>query len=265
MTSPEQYTPRSYSELDWIAAAKRTADAILRSNPLTNAVITKGLTQWRGNHVDINGDKVEYIWFGDFLPADSTMGGIPQKGVVFRRDDSTAASVDDGMLAFALYDHDPGGGGLGLRQTIHWGSLDGDRLMSESREGGQQWPQENIAMGPLPREKLDWVKTPTVPDNAWWTLWEGRANILGNNVVARYWAATTNGAAGEFRLRVEGGGGDIIGPIRSLGVNTDFVFEDTVSVIADRGDTRTIRLEARTTNTTGFARMQCISARCYSP
>lgn len=260
MTSPQQYTPREYTALDTVQAAKRTADAILRSNPLTNAVISHGLMRWTGNHLTGSGAKIDHLWIGEFFPPDTSLGGIPQKGFSLVRDDSTG-----GTPAFQLYDHDPGGGGLGLRQTIHLESLDDQRLMSEARTGGQQWPEENIVMGPLPRAFTEWTGTPITPDNAWWTLWEGRANVLGNQIVARYWAASTSGATSEFRIRFEGIGGDVIGPVRTLGAGLDGVFEDTITVSADRGFTRTFRLEARTTNLTGRARMQYISARCYTP
>ncbi len=260
MTTPEQYTPRSISALDAIAAAKRTADAILRSNPLTGAVVSHGLMKWIGNHVDGFGNKINFLWVGEFFPADTTMGGIAQRGIVMVRDDSTG-----GQSAFALYDHDPGGGGLGLRQTIHWGSLDAKRLYSEARNGGQQWPQENIAMGTVSNEILDWTRTPTAPDNIFHTLAEGVVNIVGKSVFARYWAATTGGGNGEYRVLIEvPGGTDIIGTVNTLGVNVNTVFQDEVDVQAQRGESRVIRLQARTPNATGAARIQVVSFRCYT-
>lgn len=262
MTSPEQYTPRNYSELDWIAAAKRTADAILRSNPLTNAVITKGLTQWRGNHQDINGDKVEFMWIGDFLPADTTLGGIPQKGIVFRRDDSTASGVNDGRQAFALYDHDPGAGGLGLRQTIHWDSLDGDRLMAESREGGQKWPEHPIPMGPWGNDTTKW---PGASAGTFTTLWLGYANIMGNNLVAEYTCVTEGTASGEYQVEIlPNGGPNVIGPVHALGAASQATYKDTIDVSAMRGETRQVRLMGRVTGGAGRAAATAWSFRCYS-
>lgn len=259
MTSPEQYTPRNISALDAIAAAKRTADAILRSNPLTGAVVSHGLMKWIGNHLDGSGNKINFLWIGEFFPADTTMGGIAQRGISMVRDDSTG-----GQSAFALYDHDPGGGGLGLRQTIHWGSLDAKRLYSEARNGGQQWPQSNVAMGTVSNDIGDWTRTSVVADNVWRTLAEGRVNVVGKHLIGRYWAATTGGCIGEFRVLVEGAAGDIVGPTNPLGANLNTVFEDQLDVSSERGDTRVVRLLARTTNTVGAARIQIVSFRCYT-
>lgn len=259
MTSPQQYTPRDLSALDILQSSKRTADAILRNNPLTNARISHGLMVWVGNHVKTgSSDKVEFFWVGDFLPADTTMGGIPQKGVVMFRDDATG-----GQYAWALYDHDPGGGGLGLRQTIHLRSGDGKRMHTEARHGGMQWPQSDIYMGATGLI-LEW---PSTDQGTFQTLSEGRVSVIGNHVVARYWAATSGGATGEWRVRVEGPSGDIIGPLRTLGVNANTAFEDQLDVSIGRGDTFPIRLEARVTNgtgPTGRARCAPISFRCYT-
>jgi hypothetical protein len=262
MTSPEQYTPRNYSELDWIAAAKRTADAIMRSNPLTNAVITKGLTQWRGNHVDVNGDKVEFLWIGDFLPPDPTLGNIPQKGIVFRRDDSTASGVNDGRMAFALYDHDPGGNGLGLRQTIHWDSLDGFPLYREAREGGQDWPEHPVPMGPWGNDTSKWpgttVGTATI-------LWIGWGNIVGKNLVAEYTGAGEGSATSEYWVEIlTNGGPPIVGPVHGIGVGAFTSFKDEIDVSSIRGETRQVRLYGRVTGGAGRAAASAWSFRCYT-
>lgn len=260
MTSPQQYTPRNITALDALLSARRVADQILRNNPLTNAVVSTGLMKWTGNHVKTVGpNKVDFLWIGDFFPADTTLGGIAQKGIVMYRDDSTG-----GTISFAIYDHDPGGDSLGLRQTIHLSSGDGDPLLTEARHGGQQWPESNIAMGVVSQEITDWARTPVTPTGAFVTLAEGRVNVVGNHLIGRYWAATLSGATGEFRIRVEGFAGDIIGPLRSLGVSSNTVFEDQLDVSSERGETRTVRLEARTSNTTGFAYVAPVSFRCYT-
>lgn len=259
MTSAQQYTPRDFTALDILGAAKRTADAILRTNPLTNAIISHGLMKWIGNHTKTaSSDKIEFLWIGDFFPPDSTMGGIPQKGVVMFRDDSSG-----GQYSWALYDHDPGGDSLGLRQTIHLQSGDGRRMYTEARHGGLLWPQSDIYMGVTSNDITQWASC-SVGAASFQTVAEGRVSVVGNHVVARYWAATTDGAAGEWRIRIETPSGDILGPTRSLGVNANTAFEDQLDVTLQRGDTRVIRLEARTTNSTGKARAQPISFRCYT-
>lgn len=263
MTSAEQYTPREYSALDTVAAAKRTADQILRNNPLTNAVISHGLMRWTGNHVDINADKVDYVWIGDFLPADTSLGGIPQKGIVFRRDDSTAAGINDGFYSFAMYDHDPGGGGLGLRQTIHWRSLDGGNLWGESREGGQSWPEFPIPMGPYGTNTALW---PGTGSGTFQVLWQGWGNIVGRDLVAEYSGQSETGAACEFQVKVfPNGGPSIDGPVRVVGVGATGHFKDTIDVTSVRGETRFIQLFGRVTNGVGRAAVTVTSFRSYRP
>lgn len=261
MTTPEQYTPRNYSELDYIAAAKRTADAILRTNPLTNAVVSRGLMRWIGNHVDINGDKINFLWIGDFFPADTTMGGIPQKGIVMWRDDSTGTSVNDGRQAFALYDHDPGGGGLGLRQTIHWSSLDGKNLWSEARAGGQDFPHMNVPMCATGSDTGKWAATDST---SFATILEGYSHAVGNSLYARFWSQTQSTAAAEFRVTVTYSGGTIVGTLFSQAVNTVALREDTIDVAAARGEMLQIKVEGRRSSGTGSVGAAPISFRNFS-
>lgn len=260
MTSPEQYTPRDLSALDALLAAKRTADAILRNNPLTDAVVSHGLMKWIGNHANIFGSgNVNFFWVGEFLPADPTMGGRPQCGVAMWRDDSTG-----GTLAFALYDHNPGGDGLGLRQTLHFDGGDGKQLWQEARNGGQRWPQVNIAMGMTSANVSEWQKTLGTANN-FQTIGEGRFSVLGNHVSARFWFGTIGGAAGEARVRIEvPGGTDIVGNTFTMGVNSNNAFEDKINVSSQRGNTVVIRFEVRTTNSTGQACGSVISFRNYT-
>lgn len=262
MTSFEQYTPRNISALDALAAAKRTADQILRSNPLTNAVISHGLMKWIGNHVDVNGDKINFLWIGDFFPADTTMGGIPQKGIVMWRDDSTGSAVNDGRLAFALYDHDPGGGGLGLRQTIHMDSLDGKAILSESRLGGQQFPHLNIPMGFSGTDTGKWA---TADSASFFTLLEGFGHCVGTQLYARFWSQTQSTAAGEFRVTVTWSGGTITGTVFSQAVNTVTFREDTLDVSAARGEMLQVKVEGRRASGTGTVAAAPISFRNFTP
>lgn len=261
MTSPEQYTPRDYSELDYIAAAKRVADAILRTNPLTNAVVSRGLMRWVGNHVDIDGDKINFLWIGDFLPADTTMGGIPQKGIVMWRDDSTGVGVNAGRQAFALYDHDPGGGGLGLRQTIHWDSLDGKNLWRESRLGGQEFPHMNIPMGIAGTDTGKW---PAVDSTTFFALLEGFTHVVGNTLYARFWTQTQSTAAGEFRVTVGYSGGTIVGTVFPQAANFTVFREDTINIAAARGEMIQVKVEGRRTSGTGTVGAAPVSFRNFS-
>lgn len=258
MTSPaETYAPRDPDYVDNIGYTERVVDQILRNNPLVNAVVSKGLARWIGNYVSGAGpDKINFLWIGEFLPADTNLGGVPQRGFSLVRDDSRG-----GRSAIAMYDANPSGGG-GLKQCLFISSGDGKILMQESRDGGWNWPQDNVWMGALGSNTLNWIQTQS---GTFDTIFEGRLNVVGNQVAYRIFAATTNGATGEFRLRVEGIGGDVVGATHSLGVNASGVFDATVDVSASRGSTVTIRWEARRTNGVGEARSQVISVRCYTP
>ena len=233
MTSAEQYTPREYSALDVVASAKRTADAILRSNPLTNAVISQGLMRWEGNHTDVNGDKVNFLWIGEFQPNDPTMGGIPQRGIVIWRDDSTASAVNDGVIAFALYDHNPGGDGLGLRQTIHVRSVDNDTLVQEARNGGLQFPHSTIPMYEGPDTNR--ARWPSVTSTSFVTALEGYVSCIGNHVYARYWVSTPAATTAEYRVTASWSGGSVTGATQVQGASIIALAEDTIDVTGARG------------------------------
>ena len=259
MTNPQlTYAPRNPDFIDTIGYTQRVVDSILRNNPLTDAVVSEGLVRWLGNYTNSgNPDKINFLWIGEFLPADVNLpGSPPQRGFSLVRDDSRG-----GISAIALFDGNPGGGG-GLRQTLTISSGDNRRLMSESRDGGWSWPQDNIWMGALDSDLSLWTGTDAA---AFSTIHEGRVNVVGNRVFYRVFGATTGGATGDFRLRVEDGGAGIVGTTHTLGVNANSVFDDSVDVSALRGNTTTIRWEARRTNGVGKARSQVISMRCYTP
>ncbi|HJW36864.1 MAG TPA: hypothetical protein VJ769_09515 [Actinomycetes bacterium] len=259
MSSPtEGYAPRDPDYVDNIRYTERVVDQILRNNPLVNAVVSRGLARWIGNYISGPGpDKINFLWIGEFFPADTNLGpAVAQRGFSLVRDDSRG-----GRSAIAMFDPTPAGGG-GLKQCLFISSGDGRILFQESRDGGWNWPQDNVWMGALDASLLNWTQTPS---GTFETIFEGRANIVGNRIFYRMFAATTNGATAEFRLRVEGFGGDVIGPTHSMGVNTSGVFDDSVDVSASRATTVTIRWEARRTNGVGEARTQCISVRCYTP
>ncbi len=257
MTSP-QYTPRDPDVLDSIGYTRRVVDAILRNNPLTNAVVSNGLMRWIGNYTDaLDPDKINFLWIGDFLPADVNISPTtPQRGFSLVRDDSRG-----GVSAIAMFDPSPAAS-PGLKQVLWFTSGDGKQLMTESRDGGQNWPQDNVWMGALGSDTTKW---PGTTSGTFDTLFEGRVNVIGNRVSYRIFAATTNGATADFRLRVEGIGGDVIGSTHSLGVNASGVFDSFVDVSASRGTTVVIRWEAQRTNGVGEARSQVISVRCYTP
>jgi hypothetical protein len=255
MTSPQAYAPRSPTILDNLGYTQRVVDAILRNNPLTDAMVSEGLVRWIGNYTNAgNPDKINFMWIGEFFPADPNLGGIAQRGISMVRDDSRG-----GVSAFAMYDPNPGAGG-GLRQVITLTSGDARVLARESRNGGWGWPEENVAMCPL--GFLD--QWPGTQSAAFDTLAEGRANALGRQLHYRVWFVATNGAAGEGRVRVEGVGGDVMSSVTTIGVNGSQVAEGVIDISASRGSTVPVRLEARRTNGAGEMRAVAISIRSYT-
>lgn len=261
MTSPQQYTPQSPTLLDEIASAKRTADQILRNNPLTNAVISQGLMRWLGNYLQPSGEPVNFLWIGEFLPPDPAMGK-PQKGVVLFRDD-----VTQGIYSFAMYDHNPGGGGLGLRQTIHLQSGDGIRLYEEARDWGLHYPQEMVPMGPNDQLVSNWPGTPVTPTSNWYTLWEGRMNVQGSQLDYRFFCATTSGATGNFRVKIDAQDGqpDMFSTVYAVPVTSFLFVQGFLDVRIHRGRTVTVKLEAQDTNSTGRAHATVVAFRNYTP
>jgi hypothetical protein len=263
MTSPERYSPRNPSLIDALAAAKRTADQLMRNNPLTNAVVGNGLIRFLGNYLTPGGTRVNFLWIGEFFPLDTTLNK-PQKGFVLFRDD-----VTQGNMSIAIYDHDPNGAfGAGLRQTIHMFSGDGKRLFTESRAWGQQWPHENIAMGAT-GTVTQWPASPTPSDADWHTVNEGRMNVVGNSLDYRFFACTLAGAAGEVRLSIDAQGGQpqMILNFAALGVTSSAFYSGLWDVSAHRGETVTLRTEAKVTNgvAMGQTAIAVVAFRCYSP
>ncbi len=112
MTSPDIYAPRDASAADVLAQTRNVVDSILRNNPLVNAVVPRGLLRFLGNYTSASGDKINYLWIGEFAPTDPYMGGVEQRGFSLLRDDSRG-----GRPAISLFDGDPTIG-PGLRQTL---------------------------------------------------------------------------------------------------------------------------------------------------
>lgn len=262
MSSPfNPYAPRDQSAIDTIAYVRRAIDEMARANPLQNAVVSSGLIKWIGNYTNSgNPDKINFLWIGEFLPADPVMGGVSQRGFSLVRDDSRG-----GASAIAMYDPSPNAGGSGLRQVLIISSGDRRRILEESRDGGQRWPEENVWMGPIGDSAQMW---PGTPNNTFSTIWEGRANVVGNKLRYRMFCYCDPGVAGEFRMRVSLSTGDVFGTVHTLAVGTQNVFEADVDVALDRGQTITVRWEARCTSGGGGAvkaRTTAITVRCFTP
>lgn len=259
MSAPfNPYAPRDQTVVDVIMAARRAIDEMTRSNPLQSAVVSSGLIKWLGNYPNAgSSDPINFLWIGEFLPADPDMGGAAQRGFSLVRDDSRG-----GISALAMYDPSPDAAGSNLRQVLIMTSGDGVRMFEESRDGGQRWPEETMWLGPIGDDTNLW---PGAASATFATLWEGRGSLVGNRLKYRVFCANGAGTSGEYRMRVSLASGDVTGPTHTLGSGAQNVFDDEVDVAAGRGETVAIRWEARRTAGANKTRASVISARCYTP
>lgn len=252
------YAPREQTLIDNLKYAQDKVDQLTRANPLQSAVVTRGLIKWIGNYTNAgNPNKINFLWIGEFFPGDPNFGGSPQRGISLVRDDSRG-----GISAISMYDPSPNFAGTGLRQILQFVSGDDRRLMEESRDGGQRWPEVNVPMMPIPESVTLW---PNTTNAAFSTLYEARVPIIGNRVQYRVWAWNEAGTSSEFRMRVSAGGGDVFGPTHVLGAAANAVYEDFVPISSDRGSTLDIRWEGRRTAGANNVRSALIFTRCYTP
>lgn len=263
MTTPDYYTPRDPSVLDSIAYARRLADSILSTNPLTDAVVSRGLIKWLGNYANGGGtgpDKINFLWIGEFLPADTNLpDSPPQRGFSLVRDDSRG-----GISAIALYDPTPATGGA-LKQRLLFTSGDGKILFKESRDGGQQWPETNVPMGYIGSDATKWLGTNSASPT-YGTIAEGPFSVVGNLMDFRVFMATDAGTSADFRLEVEGPGGVFLtGATHSLGPFSNALAIGSLNVSAFRGQSATARWQGRVTGGAGLARSSVLWMRNYTP
>lgn len=252
------YAPRPQSEIDNIRYAQQKVDELTRANPLQSAVVSRGLIKWIGRYTNSsNPDKINFLWIGEFLPGDPNFGGAAQRGFSLVRDDSRG-----GVSALAMFDPSPNFAGTGLRQVLIMTSGDNARLFEESRDGGQRWPELHLPMSPVPESDTLW---PDSTSGTFATVFEGRAPIVGRYMHYRVWCLTEAGTTGEFRFRMEGSSGDILGSTHSLAAASNSVFDALVDVSSQRGGTRVIRWEARRTGGANKVRALVIAMRNYTP
>lgn len=254
---PEYYAPRVPTLVDSTSYTNRLVDQIVRSNPLTDASVSGGLMRWLGNYTDGGGSPINFLWIGEFFPADPNLGGIAQKGFSLVRDDSRG-----GVSAIAMYDANPTAS-PGLKQTLFFTSGDGKRLMEESRDGGQRWPEVAVPMGVVGNSTAAWPAVNTTA--AYAALFEGRFSVIGNQLYYRMFCATDAATPGTYQMRVEGPSGDLVGPTHALAAATTAVFEGSVDVTSVRGLTLRAFWEGNRTSGTGNLRASPMSVRCYTP
>jgi hypothetical protein len=162
------YAPRQTTLVDAVAESKRIADQVMRSNPVENATVTKGATQFIGNYGNY------FMLIGEFFPADPNLvddfgNQMPQRGIVFRRDDPQQE------FAFAMYDWSPQAG-VPLRQKISMHDADGKRMMVEGGAGGRNYPDKAIPL--YPRISVDNGANSTSQE----VVWMGSGNLIGTHM-----------------------------------------------------------------------------------
>jgi len=255
---PEYYAPRVPTLVDTVSYTNRLVDQILRTNPLTDASVSTGLIRWLGNYHNGDGSNVNFLWIGAFNPADTNLpGNPPQRGFSLVRDDSRG-----GVSAIALFDANPGAS-PGLKQTLFFTSGDGKRLMEESRDGGQRYPEHPVTMGAIGSDLALWPGTNTA-SAAFGIIWEGRFSVMGNRLHYRMIVATDSGTSGNFRMRIEMPGGDVVGPTHNQASSGTSLAEGSVDVAAARGTTVRLYWEGSRTGGAGLCRTTPIAVRCHT-
>jgi hypothetical protein len=260
--TPDLYTPRNPSVVDAIAYSRRLADSILSNNPLTDATVSRGLIRWLGNYANGGGtgpDKINFLWIGEFYPADTNLpGSPPQRGFSLVRDDSRG-----GVSAIALYDPSPSVGGA-LKQALFFTSGDGKRLFEESRNGGQKWPEDNVPMGYIGSDALKWLGTNSASPT-FGTIAEGPFSVVGNTIEYRVFIATDAGTSGQFRLEIEGPGSVFLtSGNHTLTPLTNAVAVGSVDISSFRGQSAVARWQGRVTGGAGLARASVLWMRNYT-
>lgn len=226
-----RYTPRSSDLVDAVAEARRIATQQMRSNPMEDAVVTKGLTRFVGNYGS------DYAWFGEFTPPDQNMvdefGNLmPQRGVVFWRDDPQH------NIAFALYDWDPQVG-VPLRQKIAMNDADGKVMMQEGPSGGRRFPDKAIPL--YPRINIESPGGGSTTDEI---VFMGSGNLIGTHMhVGGTWVFGGGSATMSGYVRFSGGGVNVNGPaFGGAGASGSFNQIVDISAVFDAADFVTVEV-----------------------
>jgi len=219
-----QSTPFPPSVVDAVLYAGNLADQIMRNNPLVNAIVPRGLMKWYGNYQNPDGSKVNFLWIGEFLPADPNMGNVAQKGFSLVRDDQTHSS------AINLYDKSPG---TPLKQTLTIGSYDGQPMLDESRnQGGWSFPRLYFPMNGASYQLSAW---PQINSGTRDIVW-GQVSAMGHLLDIQPWAITDAGVSATYQLRADDGAGHVVfGPTHSFGGGSNSAWLDTLDISVMRG------------------------------
>lgn len=247
------YTPRESTLVDAVAESRRIADQAMRNNPLVNAVIDRGLTRFRGNYGD------DFIWFGEFFPADKNLTDdfgdpMPQRGISITRDDPTHNQV------FALYDFDQQDGEQ-LRQRIYMRDADGKALMLEGFNGGRAFPDTPIVM--YQRESFESPRATWTSDR---TVYSGEGNLTGTRIefAGAYTLSVGTDTISNY-LRCSGGGVTINSPTQSVTGNQNVNITVDVKTILNVSDYINVEWHMWRAAGSGEFLPRIYKCRAYSP
>jgi len=248
-----KYTPRQSDMVDAAAAATRIAEQQMRSNPIENAVVTKGLTRFVGNYGS------DFAWFGEITPYDLNLeddfgNNMPQRGIVFVRDDPQHNS------AFAMYDWNPQVG-VPLRQRVSMHDADGKVVYEEGAAGGRGFPDQPLIM--YQRETIDAAGVSVGADTI---QYSGAGNLTGRRVdFQASWAAVGTVTVSAY-LKLQGGGVTITTPTVVQSGAQNFLYDSIdVGTIFDATDFINIEWHAWRSAGTGTFFPRIYRCRTYSP
>lgn len=251
LTAP--YAPREANLVDAIAESRRIADQLMRNNPLTDAVIDRGLTRFRGNY---GGD---FAWFGEFLPADRNLlddfgNPLPQRGISFVRDDPGQET------AFVMYDFDPRAGEP-LRQRVYMNDADGKLFLAEGFNGGRAWPDSPIVL--YQRESFESPRATWGSDRM---VYSGEGNLTGTLVdfSAAYTVSDGVSTISNY-LRVSGGGITINTPTQTVTGNQNVSHLVNVKSILNVADYVNVEWHMWRASGTAEFLPRVYKCRSYSP
>lgn len=219
-----KYVPRNTTLVDAVAEVKRIAEQQMRSNPLKDAKIDSGLTEWRGNYGG------SLVWIGEIQPPDQNLMDpygnlLDQRAFVLQRDDPNQE------FALTMYDFNPQAG-IPLRQRLGMSDADGRPLFQEGYNGGRAFPDQPIVM--YQRENFE---NPAATWTADRTIYSGEGHMVGTHVEfsAAYTSTVGTDTISNY-FRVSGGGVTITTPTQSVTGSQNISINVDAKTVLDASD-----------------------------
>lgn len=247
-----KYVPRETNLVDAVAAAKRIADQSMRANPLKNAKIDSGLTQWRGNYGG------SLVWIGEIYPADQNQfdqygNNKPQRGFVLQRDDPSQS------FAILMYDFDQDAG-QPLKQRLQFFDVNGRRMYADGVNGGRAFPDTPVVL--YQRETIDPNGVVSPSDVV---VFSGEGNLTGTRLrMAAAWGTAGGTPNWSTYLRVSGGGVTINTATGTGSGGSNIVWDLDIKTIYDVSDYVNVEWHMWKTGGTGGLTPRPYYCRMYS-